>query len=443
MAGPCFIAGGTWEGGHEGPTRVLTMILRRLAVALALSAALIGSAPTPVTAQDAFPDSLWNYVQTPWLNFVFGLGVMMDVTGYNQDQASKDRFGDLNVGREGEIRGMRGIFLGQVRLLGRSYDYVFAAAYRGFDRGFEQEDENSVALLDIAISVPLWADLHAVIGKQKEPFSHDRVQSMLYNPSHERPAYIDALSRSRNDGILIERWNREASWKWAVGYYNDWLSPGGESFSDNPRSIIGRVTGLPIDREADNGPLLHVGGSLNYTSAPIGADLYVRAKPEAFFAPNFIDTGVFLAESVLNKGLEAALIAGPWNVVTEVIHTSTNAPAVGDPSFLGWHAQVGWTITGERRSYDRRWGVVSLLAPDAPTGVGGMGAWQLGARVSHIDAIDELVDGGTMTKYSLNLQWYLSRFTFAALHVGYADLKRDGINSGTWISLIRWGILTS
>ena len=48
-----------------------------------------------------------------------------------------------------------------------------------------------------------------------------------------------------------------------------------------------------------------------------------------------------------------------------------------------------------------------------------------------------------MNKYSLNLQWYLSRLTFVTLHLGLADLVRGGQRSQTGITLLRWGILTS
>jgi len=112
------------------------------------------------------------------------------------------------------------------------------------------DEDDSVTIFDLAISVPLWEGTRVNIGKQKEPFSHDRVQSMLFGPTHERPAYIDALTRSRNIGILFERWSREARWKWAVGYYNDWLDTGVEqSFSENAHQVIGRVSGLVIDEE--------------------------------------------------------------------------------------------------------------------------------------------------------------------------------------------------
>ena len=119
--------------------------------AIPLAAVVVCTAvsPTPASAQEEFPDSLWNYVQTPWVNFIFGLAVVMDVTGYSQDQASEDYFGNLNQGREGEIRGLRGLFTGQVRVLGRSYDYLFAAAYRGFDRGFESYEY--VPKLEVAL----------------------------------------------------------------------------------------------------------------------------------------------------------------------------------------------------------------------------------------------------------------------------------------------------
>jgi phosphate-selective porin OprO/OprP len=266
---------------------------------------------------------------------------------------------------------------------------------------------------------------------------------LLNNPLQERPAYIDALTRSRNIGILFERWSREARWKWAIGYYNDWLDVGvDESFSENSHAVIGRVTGLVIDQEEDRGRLLHVGGSLNYTDSRgnIGS---VRAKPEAFFAPNFVDTGDFTVNTLVNAGLETAFIRGPWSLSAEAIRTWTKTPDATDPSFWGWHAQASWNITGERRQYDRRWGTIGLLEPDSPAGGGGPGAWQLSARVSHIDATEPGLDGGVMNKYSLNLQWYLSRYAFVTLHLGLADLERGGQSSQTGIILLRWVILTS
>ena len=39
--------------------------------------------------------------------------------------------------------------------------------------------------------------------------------------------------------------------------------------------------------------------------------------------------------------------------------------------------------------------------------------------------------------------WYLSRFTFVTLHGGWADLGVGDRAAETWITLLRWGILTS
>lgn len=68
---------------------------------------------------------------------------------------------------------------------------------------------------------------------------------------------------------------------------------------------------------------------------------------------------------------------------------------------------MGWSVAGERRVYDRR----------CP-----------------------------LNKHPLDLQWYLSRFTFIAFmtfHGGYADLPRVGVDVGTWNDLIRSSILAS
>jgi phosphate-selective porin len=95
------------------------------------------------------------------------------------------------------------------------------------------------------------------IGKQKEPISGERVQSMIFNHMQERTAVADALMPSRNVGIV---WNGAGSLPystWAVGVFNDWFDAD-QDFDDSATQYIGRATWAPL-RTDDDSSLLHLG----------------------------------------------------------------------------------------------------------------------------------------------------------------------------------------
>ena len=49
------------------------------------------------------------------------------------------------------------------------------------DNGFEIQDKDNLTLFDWRLDIPFFRNTVMSIGKQKEPISGERVQSMLYN----------------------------------------------------------------------------------------------------------------------------------------------------------------------------------------------------------------------------------------------------------------------
>jgi phosphate-selective porin OprO/OprP len=110
-----------------------------------------------------------------------------------------------------------------------------------------------------------------------------------------------------------------------------------------------------------------------------------------------------------------------------------------DPTFSGWYVESSYFLTGEHRPYRRQLGTFDRVIPfedffrvDTNRGVcTGLGAWQVAARLSHLDLDDATVAGGTLTDATLGVNWYLNPFTrlqFNYIHAFLDDpaLDRSG-----------------
>jgi phosphate-selective porin OprO/OprP len=106
--------------------------------------------------------------------------------------------------------------------------------------------------------------------------------------------------------------------------------------------------------------------------------------------------------------------------------------SLADPSFGGYYAQTSWILTGESRRYDVANGSFQSPRPFAPfTASGGIGAWELALRYSHMDlnfreglpgtaAALDAIRGGEQTIWTLGVNWYVNpnvRFLFNYLRI--------------------------
>ncbi len=132
--------------------------------------------------------------------------------------------------------------------------------------------------------------------------------------------------------------------------------------------------------------------------------------------------------------------AGPFGVMAEYV-VSANAvsrrfgTATASDTIVNsaWHVGASWVFTGENAAYD---GTI----PDNAVGNGGIGAWELVARVSGFDTDDDAFTGRFVnaattarraTAYAVGLNWYLTanvRFSGAYTHT---DFKSDANATAT------------
>ena len=184
--------------------------------------------PPPLAVPLSYTDtSKWNRWETKYVSGIFIAGLVLDrINWLSQDADSENQVGNLSAFEGGEIRGLRVGAVGTLNMFDKPWVYTIFGATNAFDKGFDEEGLDSFSWFDWRLDVPFIANTVLSIGKQKEPISGERVQSMIYNHMHERSAVSDALMPSRNVGIV---WNSAGALPystWAVGVFNDWFDAG-------------------------------------------------------------------------------------------------------------------------------------------------------------------------------------------------------------------------
>ena len=169
-----------------------------------------------------------------------------------------------------------------------------------------------------------------------------------------------------------------------------------------------------------------------------GARPELRIDEEGFV----VDTGrIGYVDSFHYTSIELAGVYGRWSFQGELQRLGIdrdNGPggaAYPDLSFNGYYLLGSYFLTGESRNYYQRLGSFWRVAPHRefdPWGSGGWGAFEVAARVSHIDLDDEVDDlvggvrGGVSNNVSLALNWYFNPYVRLSLNYVHAEVdNRD------------------
>jgi phosphate-selective porin OprO/OprP len=376
--------------------------------------------PPPLALPVSYADTTkWNRWESKYVSGIFVGALLLDRQEWlSSDNDIEQQVGDLDEFDGGEIRGLRFGAVGTFNFK-RPWVYTVFAATNAFDRGFGVTTTDEFDFLDYRIDIPLRKGSALSIGKQKEPISMERIMSLAFEPMQERASVSDALLPSRNVGIVLNGTLADQRLTYAGGVFNDWFDAD-EDFDESATQWVGRVTGLPLI-SGDESALLHLGLGLRRTDAKPG--LRFRTEPEFNMSPDFVDTGLFDADSAMTYSFEVSARKGPVWLAGEYLQTDVSAPAQGDPTFAGYHLTTSWIPTGEMRKYNKRSGTLGPVPVARPVDRGGWGTWELGARWSDLDLTDGAIDGGEMQVLSLGVNWWPT--PWAAFSVDYRDITLD------------------
>lgn len=310
---------------------------------------------------------------------------------------------------------------GVIYAVGRVKDYNFSV---GFDFG-RDANLDSAWIEGAKGGLEVWGTFLGKlrVGYVTEPFSLER-QTSSYNIGFlERSLPVQTIAPGSNVGALIHNSGRKGRTSWAAGVFSVGVETE-QNASTSVLSLSGRLTHLLVYQD-EGRELLHVGASVSSRS-PSGSEVRYRSRPEARFVDFLADTGDIEAGHVTLLGVEVAAVRGPLWAAAEFVQSDVSAQLVGDPSFYGSYAQVGWFLTGESRRYRTNSGSFDRTLPRAPYRGGSPfkrsngGAWELAGRISHVDLDDAAIDGGRLTDISAALSWYPDATTRVALNYIYA-----------------------
>lgn len=336
--------------------------------------------------------------------------MLYEYAGYAQDAASKEQFDLVPASK---LRDARFLFKG-----GFKFDLPVT-----WSVGIMFDDPTDTFLFretGIMFTLPkAWG--HVFVGRTKEGFSLNKVMVGYAGWTMERAPISDATIPILADGVKWLGYARKPRLIWNLGVYGDHFSEG-QAFSTYDRQIAGRVAWVPLMSE-ETGKVLHLGMSTRF-GTPKDDHLQLRARPEAFPAPFFVDTGRFPAKSTRMVAMEAYYRPGSLLVGTEYFTQHVHAPSAGNPYFHGGNAVVSWLATGETRVYNTRGGFFGQVSPARPVFAGGPGAWEMVAEFSYTDLNGGTLQGGTFWRLTPMVNWHLSDNMRLEFAYGYGSLDR-------------------
>jgi phosphate-selective porin OprO/OprP len=276
------------------------------------------------------------------------------------------------------------------------------------------------------------------VGQWKQPFSLEVVSSFRYTTFMERSVLFQAFTPFRRLGAGFYDHNDDLTMTWAASGFHSGQDQFGDTYTnDQGYGTSERVTFLPW-WECEGTEYLHLGLG-HFFNAPVNQTVNFRTIPEIFVGaqangpvgssgqaipgalngvPFFIATGNLSVNAYNVLGTELLWVEGPLSVQSEAMVNFVDQTGDEPTGVLaGVYAQVGYFLTGEHRPYDRKAGAIDRVIPNrnmkfcGDNGNGcGYGAWEVAARFSYLDLSDENIQGGTLTDYTVGVNWFLNPY---------------------------------
>lgn len=376
-------------------------------------------------------------------------GVSVNVTGQLQLDYFNFSQSDANRATIGELENASGFRRARLGAFGEVYETTeYRVEFDFAGNGRPRFLDNWIAVKN----VPFFQNV--IVGHFFEPFSLERYTPNRFITFMER-SLADTFAPARNTGIMIfDHSSEEPRYTWALGAFANDSNTYGESMSDSADwAGTGHVTWLPyFDDESDGRRLLHLGASYSYRAV---GDKVVRYNSRAeygtqlfddFGSPQFVDTGNISADRVQLFGLEAAWVHGPLSIQAESIHSKVERLDGPNPVFWAGYVYGSYFLTGENRSYSPgsilgrfREGIFQRITPNTNAFASpsirdiltGSGAWEIGARLSHIDLNRHDIAGNRLTDLTIGLNWYLNAHTRIQWNYVRPNLFNNAIGEST------------
>jgi phosphate-selective porin len=384
-------------------------VIGRLAAAWIIAVASTGHAQSADTAS---PHRDGYGFDSRWLSLRPGAALVVDASGYAQNDASTRQVGDLaTVGR---FRYARAIVSGAIKLR-RPVAYLVSVDASGL----YADHKPVLTMTDLAATIPIGGHGHIAIGRQKEGLTEQITAASRGIAFAERAAPVTAFVPIRNDGIRLWGSIPNTHAGWTVGAFNDALF-NGRSLRANGYQISGRVFYAPIV-SADSNRALQIALDARWRDASQGA-LDYKSKPENNEAPNFVNTMPFVASSGLTGDAELLALHDNLSFNAELLPTQALGTATGTATFIAYYAALSWRPHGEARPDDEDTGTLGRVRSGRRKGV-----WEVAARFSHTDLTSGAQQGGVLDIPSASIGVWGPSSTRILVDGGFSILRKGSV----------------
>lgn len=280
------------------------------------------------------------------------------------------------------------------------------------------------------------------IGYFPEPIGLEQIMSSNHSTFLERGLPF-AFSPQSNAGIAMHNALSNIRMLYEIGAFNEV-----ESYSSRPEGTWGgtaRLAGVPwMYRDADGvvhlDRFLHLGVAASVRAPKDGVAYSTR--PEIGRGPDYVGTATLESDEVRLLGAEAAYVSGPLSIQGEWMRAIVDRETTGETEdYDAYYAYASYILTGESRPYNRRHGVFRGVVPSRPfPGKGGIGAWEVAARLSAIDLTGgvPVKSAGELRDLTLGLNWYMNPHARAMLNYVRAKVERPDVTGYTDIVQMRF-----
>lgn len=265
------------------------------------------------------------------------------------------------------------------------------------------------------------------VGHFKQPFGLEMQTSSNHVLFMER-GLTNAFTPERDLGFMIHNRHFNGRFAWFAGFFYPSGSVG--KYLGYQRRLTGRVAGLPLYKTDGRYTVLHVGFAYAYQYHN-NEELQITQRPEAHLAPKYINLKVDEVNKVDAVGGELTFVSGSFALQGELMYSriKPSDSAAAEYDLYGYYAYYGsfsWFITGEHRNFSPSKTSYDRVDPKKNLGRGGVGAFEIVARYSHIDMNDKDLSGGSLTDYTFGLNWYLNPATKLRFNYVYSNVFNSG-----------------
>ena len=353
-------------------------------------------------------------------------------------QLDSRHFSDRNLRNDATPDGLdvRRAYLGVNGKIAKYYDYKVVANFANSDNPSGNGSTDKSFQLDEAyFGINFWKEASFRFGQQKMPFSLEEQTSSRFTDFQER-SMLNKYVPAKEIGAQIHGTFSNGIFYGAAISTGEGLSKIEGNTADGS-DVIGRI-GINLAEAMGNKDNVYHFAIAGSSGKQGNSSMSAAYNPEDKGA-SFLSSTTLAANGARDRlGLEGAIAIGPVKVQAEYIENKYNnlrtaisgGKAVGEDADVdGYYVSASWLITGEKYADAYKTGKFDRINPKKdfnPEDLSkGMGAWEIGARYSDVDASGfGITSGSAFTKanaYTVGLKWIPSPYVRVLLN--YVDTE--------------------